>query len=273
MPRDWRAQLELGFCYEAGATRLTLKRHNGPLRVQRPFFPEGAALSHVYILHPPGGIVGGDALDVSITLAQNAAVLCTTPGATKVYRSAGRTSRVSNTLKVAAEATLEWLPQETLVYDGARLEACTKVELDERAAFFGWDINCMGRPGAGEPFVRGAVRQRMEIWRQGTLLIAEQLHAAGNDPLLRSAWGLQGKPVFGSCWCTVNAEELLTAIRARIGVGDDELFAATQMRGLLICRYIGASTERARHVFEDVWHMARRSLNGRDACIPRVWNT
>src|SRR6185436_3067379 len=129
MSGGWQAALELGFAAEHGATRLARRAHRGPLVVQRPFLPEGPGVCHVYVLHPPGGLVGGDELTLDVDVATGAHALVTTPAASKVYRTNGAAVRQVQRLRVAGGATLEWLPQEAIIYDGARASLETRVEL------------------------------------------------------------------------------------------------------------------------------------------------
>src|SRR5262249_43518141 len=148
------ARMHLSFAPEAGGVRARFE-HEGPLRVQRAFYPEGPDLPHVYLLHPPGGLAPGDRLSIEIGVARWARALVTTPAAGKCYRSDGRVSEQKQTLRVAAGSSLEWLPQENIVFDGSCVRLSTRVELEEGASFVGWDVLCLGRPASGERFTRG----------------------------------------------------------------------------------------------------------------------
>ena len=137
--QGWQAKLELGFAHQHGKTVLAHRRHVGPLTVQRPFYPEGD-VCHVYLLHPPGGVVAGDCLTIDINAATDSAALVTTPAAGKFYRSDGKLARQQVSLTVAANATLEWLPQETIIYEGAQVASEMRLELAAGARFIGWEI-------------------------------------------------------------------------------------------------------------------------------------
>ena len=153
----WQAALDLGFAREDGATRLARRAHRGPLVVQRPFLPEGPGVCHVYLLHPPGGLVGGDELTIDVEVDAGAHALVTTPAAGKVYRTTGAAARQTQRLRVADGATLEWLPQEAILYDGARATLETRVELGAARRFIGIDAVCFGLPAGRAPFARGIV--------------------------------------------------------------------------------------------------------------------
>src|SRR5207245_2156097 len=138
--------------------------HCGPLRVQKAFDPEAADdIAHVVVVHPPGGIAGGDSLELAFAVQTNAHLLATTPGATKWYRASGKGASQQLRLEVASKATLEWLPQETIVYDGALAANGIELELAPDAVALGWDVLCFGRTLAGESFTHGEYRQRIRI--------------------------------------------------------------------------------------------------------------
>ena len=137
----WLARLHLEL--EHSGIRTTVKRaiHHGPLRVQRAFYPESDGTCHLLILHPPGGVVGGDVLDLCLEVHESGSCLVTTPGATKLYRCDGRSSRISTAIHVASGSRCEWLPQEMIVFNGARTRVRTEVHLDDGASFIGWEVN------------------------------------------------------------------------------------------------------------------------------------
>ncbi|MDB5951163.1 MAG: ureD urease accessory family protein, partial [Massilia sp.] len=132
---DWQARLGLGFSDDAGATRLTERSHFGPLRVQKPLYPEGPQVCHAIVVHPPGGVVGGDELAVTATVGAAAHAFITTPGAAKWYKANGRISRQDITLDIAAGARLEWLPQETIFFDAAQVQLTQSVSLAKDAGY------------------------------------------------------------------------------------------------------------------------------------------
>ena len=146
----WKADLSLGFRYENDRTVLAEKCFSGPLVVQKPLYPEGDDVCHAIVVHPPAGIVGGDQLSVRVRAAPQSAVLMTTPGAGKWYRSAGPWA--SQKLCFDVGGSLEWLPQETIVFDGALADIACEVNLGADASYIGWEILCLGRAGSGERF-------------------------------------------------------------------------------------------------------------------------
>ena len=294
-PAGWQARLSLGFARQPSRTILRQSRHFGPLQVQRPFYPEDATVCHIAVLHPPGGVVGGDELRIDAVLDCDTHALITTPAAGKFYRSAGPVARQTQYLTVAPGAALEWLPQETIGFSGARVQTQTRVELSGNARFIGWDILCLGRPAAGELFTTGEYRQDFELWRDGEPLYLERGCYGGGDPILDAPWGLQGQPVSGLLVCAASVPgDVIKAIRAgwealmpsapaplpQAGEGSiapssptPELATVSQLDGVLIGRYLGPSTARARRLFILAWGLLRPVVFDRPPCPSRFWNT
>ena len=158
----WTAALDLQFERAKNRSIVSRCRHNGPLRVQKPFYPEDG-VCHVYLLHPPGGVVGGDELSVSVRAGKGSAALITTPGATRVYRSAGPLSTIKYRLNVEAGASLEWLPQDSILYGGSRLSQEMEVRVASGSRFCGWDITSMGRPASGDHYSTGEFDQGFQL--------------------------------------------------------------------------------------------------------------
>ena len=162
--REWKASLALMFAHKNGRTILKSREHYGPLVVQRPFYPEGA-VCHIYLIHPPGGVVGGDKLSIEVRLQEGSHTLITTPSAGKFYRSGDLKGTQSQYLMAEKDSLLEWLPQENIFFDGCRSEIKTDIRLTGNAMFFGWEINCLGRPAAREKFKQGTITQRINMYR------------------------------------------------------------------------------------------------------------
>ena len=273
----WSAALELGFAAERGMTRLAHRAHRGPFVVQRAFLPEGPDLCHVYLLHPPGGLVGGDELRLDLRVGAGARALVTTPAAGKAYRTTGATAQQAHALAVEADATLEWLPQETIVYDGARLELETRVDLGAGARFFGAETICFGLPARAEPFERGSCRLGFELRREGAPIFVERGRFDGSAPVFQAPWGLGGATVLALVVATpapgAAALAELNALLAAIPESDRAGATLVGLDDTLVLRYLSASAERARLFTQAVWRLLRPSLFGRPAVAPRIWAT
>lgn len=270
----WVGRLALGYGAASGRTVLQSRQHLGPLTVQKSFYPEGQAVCHTVVLHPPGGIAAGDHLTLQVSLETGARALLTTPGAGKWYRSLGATARQILAFRVAHGAVLEWLPQENILFDRARAELSTGVDLDGDGVFFGWDVLCLGRRASGERFTGGLLGQRVEIRRGGALLWVEQSRLSGGDPLLESLVGLGGCPVAGTLIMAGPAvdEGLLTRCR-EVQAGPGSRCGITVLPGVLVARFLGHGPEAARRYFEGLWAILRPAYAGREAHRPRIWNT
>jgi len=268
---SWKARLALEFCFKGGKTVLTGKSHDGPLVVQKPLYPEGDAVCHAIVVHPPGGIAGGDELDISAAVGENAAALLTTPGAAKWYRSAGPWAR--QRVSLAANGLLEWLPQETILFDGALADAGCEVDLAAEAGFIGWDIVCLGRTGSGERFTRGTYRFSTAVRRCGKLLWLERGRIDGGGRLLQSPAGLGGHAVFGALFCSdLNLNQKLLN-ETRQAMPESGEGAVTLLPEILLARFLGDSTEAAKRYFSALWRILRPALAGREVNEPRIWAT
>lgn len=272
--RRWKAELELWFSHSAGKTRLARRRHLGPLMVQSPFHPERDGTCHVYLLHPPGGIAGGDELAIGIHVGPSSRVLLTTPGATKFYRSAESESRQATRLDVAPGGVCEYFPQETILFDGARAVAETQVTLSGNASYSGWDFFCLGRPAAQERFDSGRLQQRIEITRDGRPIWFERSSIAGGSGLLQAAHALAGQPVWGSF---VHAgavhEQAAERVRQAVGPGHEQRFSVSQLEDVVVCRYLGPQAAEGKALFARAWDALRLASHGKAAVTPRIWAT
>ncbi|MFC3152967.1 urease accessory protein UreD [Litoribrevibacter euphylliae] len=272
----WLANYQAELVYLDGKTRLGRTDSFGPLRVQRPFYPEGDVCSHLYLLHPPGGLVAGDYLTIGFHLGPKAQALVTTPSAGKVYNNITERKQYQKVhLTVADAAVMEWLPQETIVFDGAKGELITEVELESAGTFVGWDIVCMGRPSSEDWFERGSVRQLLSIKRAGRLVHIENNVIDADSGIMKVRSGLAGQPVFGSFMITSdNLSELTEEQRDTLeGMAKGALVSVTAKPGITVVRYLGACSETAKKVFAQYWAWVREEVNQRGACPPRVWNT
>ena len=147
----WQARLALDYSLRAGKTVAHFE-HTGPLRILRSLYPEAESICHNVIVHPPGGLVGGDTLDLQFQVACGAHGLVTTPGATRFYRSDGKPALQRTRLAVAAEARLEWLRLEAIAYSGCQAENQLTMTLETGAELIGWDVTALGLPAAAQLF-------------------------------------------------------------------------------------------------------------------------
>jgi urease accessory protein len=224
-------------------------------------------------------MVGGDRLTIDVALGPGAHGVITTPASGKVYRSGGPLATQSIALRAASGSTLEWLPQDTIVYEGALANLSTRVQLSPEADFIGWDILCLGRPASGELFRRGRLRQRFELWLDGSPLFIERATFDGG-PVQDAAWGLGGAPVHGMLLAVASAPSTIATrpvrdalFRLGAVLPAPDLTSVSLVGTALVCRYLGESAQRAREHFTRLWTWLRPLMLGRPACPPRIWST
>lgn len=274
MTVSWRAQLNLRFAVERERTVLVERMHSGPLVVQKTLYPEGERICHAVIVHPPGGIAGGDQLQLHANLEADAHTLLTTPGAGKWYKANGRDAAQQLQFKVGERATLEWLPQETILFDAAQVRMSTQVELASDAKFAGWEIVCFGRRAAGEKFAQGHLHQRVQIWRGEELLWNEATNVAAGSRAMLSPLGLSGRTISAVFLVAAGAvpAEVLAACRTIIP-RENNLYGVTALPEIFAARFVGDNTEHARDYFERLWQILRPWYANTEMQRPRIWST
>ena len=258
----WSARLELGFQAQDGKCVLAQRQQEGPLVVQKPLYPEGEAVCHAIVVHPPGGIAGGDEIELRSSVAEGAHALLTTPGASKWYRSAGAQARQKLCFEV--DGMLEWLPRETIVFNDARAKLGCRVDLKGDGRYIGWEVLCLGRAGSGERFAKGSIELETAIARDGCLLWLERGRIEGGGKVLTSPAGLGGRTVCGTMIATTDVD-----VRKQAPPG----VAVTALPGLVIARYLGDSSEEAMRAFAMLWSVLRPPVAQREAIEPRIWRT
>jgi urease accessory protein len=271
MNSSWQGTLDLTYVRCEGKTSIAQSRVQAPLKVQRSFYPEGEEICHTVILHTAGGIVGGDRLMQNICLEPYTQVLTTTAAASKIYRSNGLQAQQTVRIEIAEGACLEWLPQETIVFDGAIYRQDLHIELAPKASWLGWEIVRFGRTARGEKFVKGQWRSNLEVWREGVPLWIDRQYFPASETLFESPHGLGGYPVVGTlAWVGEPVSKEMVEKARSLWQGSGEMGITRLSEGLL-CRYRGRSTQDVRNWFTTVWHGLRSSVWGRSACVPRVW--
>ena len=270
----WHARLALDYRLQNART-VVASSHAGPLRVLKALYPEDPATCHSIVVHPPGGIAGGDALAIDVNVRAGAQAQITTPGAAKWYKANGRMASQDVTLRV--DGALEWLPQESIVFDAAQVRSTLTLRVTANARVIGWDIVALGRTAAGEAFRHGSFRQTIRLV-EGTR-DAERLHwiertrLDGDDALLHSPIGLAGAPVFGCLWAWGPDwdGDTLDALRASLPAAAPPVTVLAPQ--LLVARACGASTQQVRAGMMQLWQLLRPLVLARAAVAPRIWAT
>jgi urease accessory protein len=273
----WLARLDLDYTLEAERS-VARYLHQGPLRILQSLYPEGDAVCHNVLVHPPSGLVGGDTLDMQVTVGSGAHGLVTTPGATRFYRSEAGLATQQVHARLEAEARLEWLPLEAIAYNGCDALNRAVFELAPGAEMMAWDITALGLPVADFPFVQGTFRQHLEIpgvWlERGTL-------KATDTRLMNSPLGLAGQRcmatlVFASGSAIADerieralacARELLEASELRLTAG-----ATSPHKQVIVLRVLSLVTEPAMQLLRQVWVAWRQEMWSLPGAVPRLWN-
>ncbi len=270
----WPARLKACVGRSGERSALVGLDHRGPLRVQKALWPEGPDPVHLILLHPPGGIAGGDSLVTEIEVRPDAHALLTTPGAGRWYRADAPSSQHVR-LTVRSRASLEWLPQETIVHDGAQAEASVEVDVAGDASAIGWEITVLGRRASGERFGHGTLRQSTRITQAGRLLLDDSSLVRGESE--QGVAALAGMHVSALLWAVSASpidDSLAESVEAAmLAIEPAHAGASRTAPSLLLARVVDASPERARAALAAAWAVMRPELLGRAARRPRIWAT
>ncbi|CAM5202964.1 Urease accessory protein UreD [Castellaniella defragrans] len=277
----WQARLDLGFSLQGGSRSvLSEQRHEGPLLVQRALYPEGPAVCHVALLHPPSGIAGGDEIDIALRVAAGAHATLTTPGATRWYKANGSQARQTIRLSVEAGARLDWLPLENIYYEQADAINHIDIQLDPEARAIGWEISQLGSILVENHWRTGRVHVRTALRVGSRLLWVEQGEIDAQAPIRHSLAGLAGEPVFATLWCfgetlaDHETDTLATRLpwREHLRAGMTVISYDTS-RSLYLIRVTGLHAEEVRALLTEVWALLRHGILGVQGTPLRLWNT
>lgn len=276
----WYARLELGFCFENSRTIMSRRQHHGPVRVQKMLWPEKTGVCHAIIVHPPAGIAGGDHLTFQIETKDQAHAVVTTPGAGKWYKTNGKQAFQHIHLHVRDRSILEWVPQETMLFDGALAHSETHIHLDLAASFIGWDMLVLGRQARAERFVRGSYYNQFKLWREQKLLVADTLFFEGEDRWLSSCLGMNNQAVMGNFWAVAPEkyrssfylEQQLELIR-ELMMRMQAPVTLTLLDDVVCARFLGNDVRHCHDAFAAIRARLRRYWFDLDEEFPRIWRT
>lgn len=298
----WQATLTLHLKKTARGTVVKHSLHKGPLYIQKAFYPEGRDLAHIYILHPPGGLVSGDNLQINVTAQAEARVLLTTPGAGRVYKARADKSLQQQKVTLIAHqnASIEWLPLETILYPNANTRLDTLVKLEKNSTFIGWDICSLGLPACNQTFEQGNLQQCLQIEVAGKISLRERVILNDtNRQMFTQAIGFANRSVNAllvagpfldeteqvtDTGCAENLlDKLIDELRQHCELTSNSLVdqasdqlplcSVTLAGEFLLIRYLGNDCEQARNLFTRCWQDIRPKLLGLAACAPRIWAT
>lgn len=279
---SWCATLELGFKAQTQPARTVVhhRKHDGPIRIQKMLWPEKSGVCHVIIVHPPAGIAGGDHLTFNINVDAYAHALVTTPGAGKWYKTNGKLAYQRIHICLNDDAIFEWLPQETMLFNGANAYTETSVHLDDAASFIGWDMLVIGRQARAEQFCEGTYSNRFRLYRNQTLLVADTLNFKGKDRWLYSCLGMNGQSVMGSFWAvppishriSIDLDTQIDLIR-ELMMRMNVMVTLTRLDDVVCARYLGNDIRQCHDAFAAIRAKLRRYWYKLEEEFPRIWRT
>lgn len=273
---SWKASLSLNYTHQAPRT-VAHFLHDGPLRILQSLYPEGPGICHNVLVHPPGGLVGGDWLDMQVQVGSGAHGLVTTPGATRFYRSTGAPALQTVHAQLAEGARLEWLPLEALAYNGCLAENRARFDLAPSAELLGWDVTALGLPEAQQPFVAGQFQQHLEVpgvWLERGLI------DASDTLLLDSPIGLSGQKCLGTLFFVAGTaldrhrrDAALDAVRACLAQHPlaAQCGATSPHPQVLVVRVLGPLVEPVMDLLRQLWAYWRELLWQLPGHAPRIW--
>lgn len=276
----WFAKLELCFTKDSNRTILAHRKHFGPVRVQKMLWPEKTGVCHAIIVHPPAGIAGGDHLTFEMKTDQDSHALVTTPGAGKWYKTNLKQAFQHIHIHVQDEAIFEWLPQETMLFNGANANSETIVHLDAAASFIGWDMLVIGRQARHETFSQGAYQNKFQLYQNQKILVADCLNFKGNDRWLKSCLGMNGHAVMASFWAVppeqyrsnFYLDQHIDQIRELIMRMNINV-TLTLLGYVVTARYLGNDVRECHDAFAAIRAKLRRYWFDLDEEFPRIWRT
>jgi urease accessory protein len=284
----WSASLSLEFSLTPNGSQLTKTKRNGPLTVQKAFYPEGRDCAHIYLLHPPAGIVSGDELRINVQVNEKAHCLVTTPGANRFYRaredlSIGDSKQLQYCeLRLSTQAKCENFPLETIVYEDADGFNTVDIHLTKDSTYLGWDITCLGLPSAGHLFKRGSYTQLNRVYCENTLMYHDRIAIKPDNKIHQHVAGLNNQSVFATFMAYAPAGQLSDADNkvlieqlreCMIEAHAEHKISISQIRQLLVIRYLGQHAEECKALFIQLWQKIRPVYLNKAANIPRVWHT
>ena len=265
----WQGHIELLFQSEQEKTILRRSYAQAPLKIQRPFYPE-PNICHIVILHSAGGMVGGDRLSYKIDLAPTSQALITTAAAAKIYRSNGAVAQQQIQINLGANAYLEWLSQDTIIFNEAQYQQNFRVNLAAGATFCAWDIVRLGRSARQETFTQGSWQNALEVWQEGKPLWIDRQKITGDQ--WQSLQASAGQPLLGVLVWLGGRVDAEVVAQARALAPQSEIgWGVTAVAGGLVCRYRGSDRQAVQKWFIAVWDLLRQRYRDRSACLPRVW--
>lgn len=275
LSNHWKGFLSFAFEFSAHRTVVKDKQHFGPLVVQRPYYQEFDC-PIVLVIHPPGGIAGGDELLIQVRSKSHSKGIVSTPAATKFYRSNQKIAKQTQHVTMESESELEWLPQETLFFDQSYAENTLTFDLlSQESKLMAWDIVGLGRPAREEGYQTGFLKQTLQVKVEGKLCFKDRLELTPDNQYLKEAPGLNAHSLLGTMILfadTKRLDEVMQVLREQAWFSQPGL-GITSVNGLVVIRMVSRKLDAVKQVFYDIWTLSRPIVLNKQAVKPRIWNT
>mgnify|MGYP000412740288 CR=1 FL=1 len=270
----WKGFLSFTFVESGNRTVVKDKKHFGPLVLQRPYYQEINRPS-VLVIHPPGGVVGGDVLEVDILMKPGSRGLVSTPAATKFYRSNDRLAKQTQKISMSTDCELEWLPQETLFFNQSISENKLTFNLQEKNnRLIAWDIVGLGRPARNEGFNDATLFQSLELFIANELVFIDRLQIENNSSLINSASGLNGNMLSATALFYKNDSEAMKKLASLLqNIDWSASVGITNINDLVVLRVLTQDLDQIKSILYQAWEVARPVVMNVPAMKPRIWNT
>ncbi len=268
-----RGCAEIGFVNRGEGTRLQRLYQHDPLRILFPN-PAVGELPTAAITNTGGGFVGGDHVKVTVSNGAHCRALVAQQAAEKIYRSAGQVTEIDVSLRAEAASWLEWLPQETILFDQAQMRRRTRIDVQGSGRVLAGEILVFGRAAMRERFRRGLLREVWEVRRDDRLIWLDALHLEGEmGPIIHAPAGFDGAGASATAvYVGDDAGAHLQTARRCLTARDQVRSAATLVNGVLVMRWLAPRAQDLRQDFGDFWAKFRSEVADLPGRLPRLWH-
>ncbi|ADV33909.1 urease accessory protein ureD [Candidatus Blochmanniella vafra str. BVAF] len=271
----WLGKLELSFSLKKRRSVLVKNSHLGPFMVQKSFYPEDDEMTpHVYLLHPPGGMVGGDQLRLLVNLEPGSRALLTTPSFSKFYRTNGKVAYQENFFRIKSNAVLEWIPQGNIFLPKSKARIHTTFQLDKGACMISFEILCFGSTNIiGVHEIPKKIDVSLYICKFGCVGLRDRLRVSDQQENCVNTQ-LGGFKISAFLFAIPANLMMLKQVQQLVrSIVDEQIGGATLLNTLLIVRLLGNDSHKLRKLLFRIWSIIRPVIIGKKAVIPRVWFT
>lgn len=267
--KNWTGQLELGFSLKEGRSILSKCNHSGPFLVQRSFYSrDDLSTPHVYLLHPSGGLVGGDRLVLFTHLEPGSCALLTTPGSSKFYSTNGMYALQEYTFNLQKNSILEWIPQSSIFFSKTKAKIKTIFNLEEGSKIIAFEMLCFqntrlhSNPEEVDNF--------LQVVLPSSVGLRDRFRVNELDYMSK----LNGFQISALFFAVPSDEVILKKVRKLMkSMLNTYIGGATLLDELLIVKLLGNNNQKLNELLHSMWSVARLNIIGKKSVIPRIWFT